>query len=136
MGAMEQKPDEEGAAGPGSLLPASEKGLNRAASLAWVPRNPVEAVLEVIREGERFLVCSHSRPDGDAVGSMLATGMLLEQLGKRAELVTADRIPSIYRGLPGADAIRTMLRVHGPCDAVILLECDGLERAKVRGLEP
>jgi phosphoesterase RecJ-like protein len=28
------------------------------------------------------------------------------------------------------------MRVHGPYDAVILLECDGLERAKLRGLEP
>lgn len=96
----------------------------------------VAAILEVIRQGERFLVCSHSRPDGDAVGSMLATGMLLEQMGKRADLVTADRIPSIYRDLPGADAIRNVLRVHGPYDAVILLECDGLERTRLRGLEP
>ena len=98
--------------------------------------DPVVAILEVIRQGEKFLVCSHSRPDGDAVGSMLATGMLLEQMGRRADLVTADRIPSIYRELPGADAIRTMMRVHGPYDAVILLECDGLERTRLRGLEP
>ena len=27
------------------------------------------------------------------------------------------------------------MRVHGPYDAVILLECDGLERARLRGLE-
>lgn len=96
----------------------------------------VAAILEVIRAGERFLVCSHSRPDGDAVGSMLAMGMLLGQMGKRADLVTADRIPSIYRELPGADDIRTAMRVHGPYDAVILLECDGLERSRLRGLEP
>lgn len=96
----------------------------------------VAAILEVIRQGERFLVCSHSRPDGDAVGSMLATGMLLEQMGKRADLVTADRIPTIYRELPGAEAIRNVLRVYGPYDAVILLECDGLERTRLRGLEP
>ena len=38
-------------------------------------RDSVAAILDVIRRGERFLVCSHSRPDGDAVGSMLATGM-------------------------------------------------------------
>ena len=91
-------------------------------------RTRSQAILEVLRHGERFLVCSHSRPDGDAVGSMLAMGMLLEQLGKQADLVTADRVPHIYRGLPGAEAIRTALRVHGPYDAAILLECDGLER--------
>ena len=96
---------------------------------------PSAAILEVLRQGERFLVCSHSRPDGDAVGSMLAMGMLLEQMGKHADLVTADRIPAIYRGLPGADAIRCVMRVHGPYDAVILLECDGLDRARLRGLE-
>jgi len=96
----------------------------------------VEAILDALRGGERFLVCSHSRPDGDAVGSMLAMGMLLEQMGKRADLVTADRIPNVYRELPGAENIRCAMRVHGPYDAVILLECDGLERAKLRGLEP
>src|SRR3954452_13042734 len=93
------------------------------------------AILDVIRRGGRFLVCSPSRPDGDAVGSMLAMGMLLEQMGKRADLVTADRVPSVYRALPGAESIRTALRVHGPYDAVILLECDGLERTRLRGLE-
>ena len=93
------------------------------------------AILDVIHAGEKFLVCSHSRPDGDAVGSMLAVGMLLRQLGKRVELAAADGVPAIYRNLPGADAIRTVLRVQGVFDAVILLECDGLARTRLRGLE-
>lgn len=100
------------------------------------PEKPLEAILDVIRRGERFLVCSHSRPDGDAVGSILATGMLLEKLGKHADLVTADRIPNIYRALPGAEQISTVLRVYGHYDAVILLECDGLSRTRLHGLEP
>lgn len=92
-------------------------------------------ILQALRSGERFLVCSHSRPDGDAVGSVLAIGMLLEQLGKHADLVTADGVPANYRGLPGVGGIRHALRIHGPYDAVILLECDGLERARLLGLE-
>jgi phosphoesterase RecJ-like protein len=95
----------------------------------------IQQIIEVLRQGKRFLVCSHARPDGDAVGSMLAMGMLLEQLGKRADLVTADRIPKTHCGLPGAESIRTAPRVHGSYDAVILLECDGLERTRLRGLE-
>ena len=95
----------------------------------------VERILAAIRNGERFLICSHSRPDGDAVGSMLAMGLLLRQMGKRAELVSADRVPLIYRGLPGADQIQTAMRVWGQYDAVILLECDGLERTRLLGLE-
>ena len=66
---------------------------------------------------------------------MLAMGMLLEQMGKHADLVTADRIPKVHRGLPGAEEIRTAERVEGPYDAAILLECDGLERTRLLGLE-
>ena len=95
----------------------------------------IAAILKVIREGERFLVCSHSRPDGDAVGSMLAMGMLIEKMGKRADLVSADRVQAVYRTLPRAEDIRTAMRVHGPYDAAILLECDGLERTRLQGLE-
>ena len=96
---------------------------------------PMHAILAALQEGERFLVCSHSRPDGDAVGSMLAMGMLLRQMGKRADIVAADRVPAVYRELPGAEAIRHVMRVHGPYDAVVLLECDSLERTRLRGLE-
>jgi phosphoesterase RecJ-like protein len=37
---------------------------------------------EAIRRGERFLVTTHENPDGDALGSMLAMKLALDQLGK------------------------------------------------------
>src|ERR1700751_1050509 len=114
---------------------APQESERELGALGWAPDEPVAAILDVLRKGERFLVCSHSRPDGDAVGSMLAVGMLLQQMGKHADLVAADRIPAIYRMLPGSDRIRNAMRVHGPYDAVILLECDCLERSRLRGLE-
>jgi len=115
---------------------ASPAAANMAVNpTAKPPANPIDAILQIIRDGERFLVCSHSRPDGDAVGSVLAMGKFLEQIGKRADLVTADRIPAVYRKLPGATGMRTALRVHGPYDAAILLECDSAERTRLRGLE-
>ncbi len=99
------------------------------------PPDPVAAILQIIGQGGRFLVCSHARPDGDAVGSMLAMAMLLRQLGKHADLVNPDRVPVVYRGLPEADSIAFALSVRGHYDAVILLECDGIERAGLRGLD-
>lgn len=110
-------------------VPAQDAGC--AASSA----DPVAGILDVLRRGQRFLVCSHTRPDGDALGSMLACSMLLEQMGKQADLVTADHVPALYRGLPGAAGIRPAQHVSGDYDAVILLECDGLERAGLEGLE-
>jgi bifunctional oligoribonuclease and PAP phosphatase NrnA len=98
-------------------------------------RHDMQAVLDVVRRGRRFLVGSHARPDGDAVGSMLACSMMLTQLGKQADLMTADPVPLIYRALPCATTIRQVQRVEGEYDAVILLECDGLTRARLAGLE-
>lgn len=97
--------------------------------------DPVHAILEVLRRGQRFLVCSHARPDGDALGSMLACSMLLEQMGKQADVVTADHVPMLYRRMPGASRIRSTQKISDPYDAVILLECDGLARAGIEGLE-
>ena len=104
------------------------------------PSDPVQAILAILRCGRRFLVCSHVRPDGDALGSMLACGMMLEQMGKQADLVCADPIPLLYLRLPGAARIRSAPRLQegndqDRYDAVILLECDGLERAGLQGLE-
>lgn len=95
----------------------------------------IEAVVDVLRRGRRFAVCSHARPDGDAVGSMLACSMLLTQMGKHADLLSADPVPLIYRGLPCATTIRQATRLEGDYDAVILLECDGMARTRLAGLE-
>src|SRR5271170_3470904 len=95
----------------------------------------IHAVLHAIERGERFLVSAHARPDGDAIGSILACGMILDQLGIQVDMVSFDRVPLIYHGLPCARAIRQVTDVEGSYDAVILLECDGLERSRLSGLE-
>jgi len=95
----------------------------------------IHAVLHAIERGERFLVSAHARPDGDAVGSILACGMILDQLGKQMDMVSFDPVPLIYHGLPCAYAIRQVARVEGHYDAVILLECDSIDRSRLMGLE-
>jgi bifunctional oligoribonuclease and PAP phosphatase NrnA len=92
-------------------------------------------ILEAIHHGNNILVAAHARPDGDAVGSVLACGMMLEQLGKQATMAFSDRVPLIYRWLPCAQSIQHWQRVDGDFDLVILLECDGIERSRLKGLE-
>jgi phosphoesterase RecJ-like protein len=95
------------------------------------------AVLDAIRQRERFLVTSHARPDGDAVGSVLALWMVLKEMGKHAEMQLFDRVPLIYRTLPAADQVLSAPALSGSFqpDAVILLECDSIERSRLKGLE-
>ena len=42
----------------------------------------LQAVVAALREHDRFLVVTHENPDGDALGSLLATTLALRQLGK------------------------------------------------------
>ena len=87
----------------------------------------IGALLEVIGGRHSFMVTSHARPDGDAIGSSLGMMHLLEGLGKKVWIAFADPIPVIYRTLPGVERIVRDLPERAP-DAVVFLECDGIER--------
>jgi bifunctional oligoribonuclease and PAP phosphatase NrnA len=94
----------------------------------------LDRVLQEIRARHRFVVTSHARPDGDGIGSALACGQILRVMGKDATVVMHDGVPRIYRNLPFAD--RAIQSDTVPVnDAVILLECDGLKRTLLQGLE-
>jgi bifunctional oligoribonuclease and PAP phosphatase NrnA len=54
------------------------------------------AVVAALRDNDRFLVASHENPDGDALGSLLAMHLALEQLGKDSVMFEPGDAP-----LPG-----------------------------------
>src|SRR5437762_3243075 len=53
----------------------------------------LQAVVAALREHDRFLVVTHENPDGDALGSLLATTLALKQAGKDAVMYLADGAP-------------------------------------------
>jgi bifunctional oligoribonuclease and PAP phosphatase NrnA len=95
----------------------------------------LQEVLQQIEQRDRFVLTSHARPDGDAVGSALACCQVLRALGKRADVVLHDGVPRIYRALPFADQVRQANRVDGNYEAAIILECDSVHRTRLAGLE-
>ena len=92
-------------------------------------------VLQEIQQRRRFLVTSHARPDGDAIGSTLALAQILRRMGKSAEIVLGDPVPLLYHPLPGSETIVRSSQVNGDYDAVIILECDSVQRTRLRGLD-
>jgi bifunctional oligoribonuclease and PAP phosphatase NrnA len=58
----------------------------------------LQAVTDALRVQDRFLVTTHENPDGDALGSLLATTLALRQLGKdvRMYLAGGGPIPREY----------------------------------------
>lgn len=92
-------------------------------------------VLQHIGQRSRFVLTSHARPDGDAIGSALACGQILRLLGKQAEVVLHDPVPRIYQPLPFADRVVQTDRINGNYEAAIILECDSIQRTRLQGLE-
>lgn len=91
-----------------------------------------EALLGRLRNGHRFLLTSHSNPDGDAIGSELGLARVLRSVGKSATIWNRDPTPPVYAALPGAGSIRVgEIPPDGfpdRFDAAIVLECPSLDR--------
>ena len=99
------------------------------------PQASIAALLENFRATSRFLITSHARPDGDAVGSALAIAEILQHLGCESQIILADPPPLIYKSLPGVETILVDSSVPSGDTPAIILECDSIERTGLKGLE-
>ena len=73
-----------------------------------------DAVVETLRDRERFLVVTHENPDGDALGSMLGAALGLRSLGKDVVMYLAGSaaLPAEYAFMPLEEVLRDV-----PADA-------------------
>jgi len=87
------------------------------------------AVAEALRAHDRFLIVSHENPDGDALGSLSAMKLALDQLDKDSEMyLYGDApLPSEYEFLPLDGLLR-----EPPHDAgervLVALDCANAQR--------
>ena len=97
--------------------------------------SPPPELLAAIARGRRFLVTSHQRPDGDAIGSAVAMALALTSLGKDAAVVMDAAPPAFLQPFPHVDGIRITTEVAEAVDAVLVMECSSLARTGVSGLD-
>jgi phosphoesterase RecJ-like protein len=92
-------------------------------------------VADAIRTRQSFLITSHARPDGDAIGSSMALALALDAMGKQTTVLLRDPVPVQYRGFPAIDRIRITDRADVQADAAVVLECGELTRPGLANLE-
>lgn len=70
----------------------------------------LQSVVDVLRAHDRFLVVTHENPDGDALGSLLATTVALRQLGNDVEMYLAGAapLPREYAFMQLSDVLREL----------------------------
>ena len=84
------------------------------------PSPPAE-LLEILHLARRPLLIAHLAPDGDAIGSLLATGLILHKMGKDPILACQDRVPATLRFLPNSRVVIQDVD-DGDIDAVVSLD--------------
>jgi phosphoesterase RecJ-like protein len=80
----------------------------------------------MLNRAESITIVGHQRPDGDAIGSLLALTCSLHNSNKRIHPVLVDGIPSRFRFLPGADKVEKKIPTES--DLVVVVDCSDLER--------
>lgn len=89
----------------------------------------MQAIVDALRANDRFLVVSHENPDGDSLGSLLATALALRQLGKDAVMYLSgdSPVPREYGFMPLDDLTR-----HLPDDiadrVLVAVDCAKADR--------
>jgi phosphoesterase RecJ-like protein len=95
------------------------------------PPQPVtfERIGEVLRSHRSFVILSHVRPDGDAIGSQLALGFSLMAMGKSVRLVNEDGLPENLAFLAGSELVETP--PAQPLDVEVAIALDTATRPRL-----
>ena len=65
----------------------------------------IENLKQMLADCADCVVLTHSRPDGDAMGSSLALSLFLKACGKKATVVVPNEYPPFLAWLPGIDTV-------------------------------
>lgn len=92
----------------------------------------MKKVIEVIKNNKKFLITAHMNLEGDALGSELATYILLKKLKKQVVVFNNDPAPQAYSFLPCIRVIRNEIDDY-KYDVVLVLDCsDSFRTGKVK----
>lgn len=80
-----------------------------------------EKITDYIQNNQTFLLMTHQKPDGDAIGSVIALGRGLKQIGKQIDYFMQD---PIEQNLSFFDEIKYFNKTENQSyDAVIVVDC-------------
>jgi len=87
----------------------------------------MDQIIRYLRNSDHILVATHTHPDGDAIGSLIAMGLCLDGLNKKITLYNESPIPAVYRFLPGTNRVVRDIK-NEDYDLAVILDCGNLQR--------
>ena len=86
----------------------------------------LDEILKEIKDAEKIVILTHESPDGDAIGSSLAFKLMLEELGKNADVIIPE-YPRLFNFLPGSEQVKKESDFK-KYDLAISVDCTGVKR--------
>jgi len=93
----------------------------------------LNAVIETLQTGSRFLLISHLRPDGDAVGSLAGLARSLRKAGKKVDIALIDPPPARFKYLLDDEEIKQVIFFDANYDSIVILDTGDLARSGFEG---
>jgi phosphoesterase RecJ-like protein len=87
-----------------------------------------ERVKTAVDQANHILLITHVAPDGDAIGSITATGLAMRQLGKQVTLMCDDPSPPRFNYLSLVDRLSAKYDSEANYDLIIALDCGDADR--------
>ena len=106
------------------------KAANRGVANArdWKPAENLPLAVTALRSARRVLITMHRGPDGDALGSALALGCVLRELGREVTVYNPDELPYNFRFLRGADVVARTVPEDAIFDLTVVTDAGAYER--------
>ena len=86
----------------------------------------ITEIKDRLKQAQNILIASHVRPDGDAIGALIALGLALQNAGKIVQMVLQDGIPASFRFLEGYEQVQK--EPKGTWDTFISVDCADFKR--------
>jgi phosphoesterase RecJ-like protein len=100
--------------------------MKRKEAIRKIVKGEIERLRGLLQRAQTIAIVGHARPDGDAVGSLLALTLGFRKSGKEVVPILVDGVPNRFLFLPGADAV--VREIPPDIDLLIAVDCSDQER--------
>ncbi len=86
----------------------------------------LDEIWKEVKKSETICIFAHEGPDGDAIGSSLGLYCILQEMGKKVE-VLMKKVPETFKFLPNFDVIKEVPS-REKFDMAIVVDCPDIKR--------
>jgi phosphoesterase RecJ-like protein len=88
----------------------------------------MDPIAQQLKNSKNVLLATHTNPDGDAIGSLIALRLCLDAMNKQSTLYNESPIPAVYRFLPSVNEVVKSIDKTASYDTAVVLDCGDLDR--------